>query len=238
MSDVTIVATTWLAPGNEGARLGAFREALISWHHNLHLKDGQIHLCVADDGTEQSWYWKLQAMVDGIWHRGHIAFVQQQRRGVGASLNNGLEIAFQHSHIALHAVDDWGLLQPLDLTPWVAMMEDPNYNPGIIRFFPHPDLEGTIKHVPPHGWAVDLDRHHFLFGFRPALWHKRMFDAHGYFKEEVSSFHTEDEFNQRICASYTDIRVRSAVYGPKVYLALPEAWRPIETGSLAGVVPG
>lgn len=228
MSEITIVATTWLPPGNERARLEALKRAVNSWW--LKLYGAAMRLHVVDDGTDPYWFTVMQNEVKACWLGGYgnPTFSQQQRRGVGASLNAGLEEAFKRSPIVLYAVDDWELLQPLDLTPWVAMMEDLSYYPAMIRFFPHPDLTGVVKHVPPHGWAVEIENHHFAFGFRPALWHARMF-LDGKFKEGLSSFDTEIEFNQRWCNSPNVA---------KIYLALPEAWRPIETGSLAGIVPG
>lgn len=241
MFDVTIIATTWLPPGNERPRLDAFKKAIRSWSMNL--ANVPLYLHVADDGTDPYWFAVLKEEIEDCWYSFYtenteITYSQQHRKGVGASLNAGLQQAFERSPIVFHAVDDWECLSYLDLKPWADMMEDNEYRPGVIRFFPHPDLTGTVKHVPPHGWAVELDRHHFLFGFRPALWHEGLFKAHGIFKENVSSFSTEYEFNERVCASYTNVLHRPALYGPRHYLALPEIWRPIETGSLAGVVPG
>lgn len=233
--DVTIVATTWLPPGNERARLDAIQTAISSWRRYLRYDSGEIHLHVSDDGTVKNpWGIYLRQTITeawGLWRKS-VTFSRQERCGVGASLNAGLCAAFQRSPIVLHAVDDWELLAPLDLTPWVNFLNDPNYDVGMVRFFPHPDLEGTVRHIPPHGWAVALQRHHFVFGFRPCLWHKRFFDALGYFDEGVSSFDAEAQFNRRLTWR------PPAVAAGWIWLALPEQWRPIETGSLAAVVPG
>lgn len=226
MSDITIVMTTWLPPGNEKARTVASLEAALYWRVNL-IYPEPVHLHIADDGSAKEFSDFQVDRLKKLWYRGEVTFSQQQRHGVGASLNAGIGEALKRSPITLYAVDDWRLLSLLDLRPWVSMLEDPNYDCGMIRFFPHPDLGGIVKHVPPHGWAVMLEYHHFVFGFRPALFHRRFFDANGKFAENVSSFDAELIYNQKVCRGE----------GPAIWLALPEQWQPIETGSLAGVVP-
>lgn len=232
MYDVTIVATTWLPPGNERARWDALIRSYQSWQKNLVLTGGLIHLHIADDGSNPDYWDAVTGIASRHWQIGNVSFSRQQRRGVGASLNAGIRTALNNSPIILHAVDDWELLEPLNLTPWVEFMEDPNYDVGMVRFFPHPDLTGTVRHIPPHGWAVALERHHYVFGFRPCLWHQRFFDALGYFQEGVSSLAAEEDFNLRLTSSEPKFE------GERIWLALPEVWRPIETGSLAEVVPG
>lgn len=232
MKDITIVATTWLPPGKEDRRLKDFTLAMATWW--AHLKyDGVINLHVADDGTLPEWYEKLQQVVETVWRgKGSITHSQQDRHGVGASLNAGLAEAFKTSPYVLYAVDDWQLLELLDLNPWIAFMEDNEYNANMVRFFPHPDLTGTFKHIPPYGWAVNLDRHHYVFATRPCLWHQRFFEPHlrglGWFKEDASAIEVEQDFNYRY------IRQMSR---HEIWLALPEVWRHMDAFSLSDLVP-
>lgn len=229
MTDVTIVMTTWIPEGKQGRdRLAAEELCLNSWQEHLINKDA-IHLHLADDGSTPYDFAQIRNFVDN-WKMGQVTYSKQDRRGVGASLNVGLKKAFENSPIVLHAVDDWELLDDLWLTPWVSFMEDVNYDVGAVRFFPHPYLTGEIRHIPPHGWAMMLERHHYVFATRPSLWHKRMFDALGYFKEEVSALDCETDFNYRICKPPHKI-------GDRIWLAIPELWRPKETGSLSALVP-
>lgn len=223
--------TTWLPPdvAYSQRRLEAMEQALGSWEFNLRHND-RINLHVADDGSSPEDFEAIKDLVAPIWDRGIVTYSQQQRRGVGASLNAGLREAFQRSPIALHAVDDWQLLSALNLGPWVSFLEDEAYAPGMVRFFPHPDLTGEIKHVPPHGWAVHLDGHHFVFATRPCLWHQRFFDRYDWFAEGLNALDTELDFNVRVCQKEQPEQ--------PIWLALPEQWRPIEAGSLAEVVPG
>lgn len=230
MKDITIVATTWLPPGKEDRRLEDFLKALWTWREFLKY-DGHINLHISDDGTTEEWFIKLQKAVQIIWKDELITFSQQQRHGVGASLNTGLNKAFETSPLALHMVDDWELLDSYDLNNWVKFMEDPNYDVGMIRFFPHPDLTGTFRHIPPYGWAVILDPHHYVFATRPCLWHKRFFDCWGSFKENVSAIETEADFNNRV------VNRQQPIEGGKIWLALPEMWRHMDAFSLSELVP-
>jgi len=223
--------TTWIPEGQQGKdRLKAEYECLFSWNNNLKYSD-QINLHIQDDGSKQEDYDKVIMQAHEIWKRGDISWGQQKRKGVGASLNNGIFTAFKSSEIVLNAVDDWELLQVLDLDPWVNFLKDPQYEVGMVRFFAHPDLTGTIKHIPPHGWAMKLDWHHYVFSFRPCLWNKKFFEVWGEFEENRSALGSEEEFNNRL--------VRNGRLGEDaaVWLALPELWRPFETGSLADMVP-
>lgn len=230
MSDITIVMTTWIPEGEQGqARLAVEEICLESWREHL-INNGAIHLHVADDGSAPEYMRVIYRMAPRIWDLGEVTFSQQLRHGVGASLNEGLKTAFRRSPMVFHAVDDWELLGDLDLTPWISFAEDPNYDVGAIRFFSHPDLTGTIRHVPPHGWAIALDKHHYVFATRPSLWHKRLFDALGYFKEDCSALECEADFNEKACR-YPQQE------GEMIWLALTELWRPRESGSLSEVVP-
>lgn len=230
MTEVTIVMTTWIPEGQQGKeRLKAEERCLLSWREHL-IHNEAIHLHIADDGSSESDYAQLRNIAWAEWDRGNFTFSQQQRKGVGASLNAGLKQAFHRSPIVLHAVDDWELLADLDITPWVNFLCDTKYDVGAVRFFPHPDLTGTIRHIPPHGWAVDLDKHHYMFATRPSLWHERFFNVLGYFKEGISAIECEADFNERVCG-YPHYK------GQGVWLALPEMWRPVETGSLSEIMP-
>src|SRR5688572_18409275 len=98
--------TTWIPEGQQGKdRLKAEYECLFSWNNNLKYS-GLINLHIQDDGSKKSDYDKIIAQAHEIWKRGDISWGQQKRKGVGASLNNGISEAFKSSQIVLHAVDD------------------------------------------------------------------------------------------------------------------------------------
>lgn len=242
MTDITIVATTWLPPGKEDERLKDFMKSIVSWLSYLRYDDGDINLHIADDGTSDEWFEKLKRAVQFMWHPnltdwvGDVTFSRQERHGVGASLNAGLKQAFSQGRYAFYTVDDWVLLSPLDLTTWVKFMEDDNYAAGMVRFFPHPDLTGTFKHIPPYGWATILDHHHYVFATRPCLWHERFFEpqlrGYGWFKEDCSALETEHDFNARILT--WPYRYHP---GKEIWMAIPALWQHIDAFSLSDVVP-
>lgn len=89
---------------------------------------------------------------------------------------------------------------------------------GMIRLGPaHPDLTGTVSWLG-YEYGLLLDRHHFAFGHRPALYHRRMVEAYGQFQEAVSAVDCERDYSARFNAH---------VAGPGVLLALPYPWRHI-----------
>lgn len=248
LPSVTIACTTWLPPGEDGeARLRAVCSAVASWHRHLEY-DGAIHLHVADDGTDDAMMPELREMVGDAWgYPSEISYSQQARRGVGASLNAGLAAAAARGDLILHAVDDWELAAPFDLTPWATLLlEDASI--GMVRFFPHPDLTGRVQYLGPLGHALLLDRHHFAFATRPFLAHRRFFDAYGPFKEGVNAYDCERLYNDGFCHGIplADGRLmheaRPGVWspgpgGPDIVLALPSLWEPIASVELAHIVP-
>lgn len=222
MTPVTIVMTTWL-PNNEDGykRLNILQKCLISWHENL-IHDDDIFLHVADDGSDDSMTVALKNAVLECWPRHGTRFTRQERHGVGASLNKGIRES--PTDIVLHAVDDWELLKPLDIRPWVSLLEIPDI--AGFRLFPHPDLSGKIQYMGGV-YAMKLDRHHFAFATRPSLWHKRMFQAYGKFEEQVSAYECERLYNLNYCLGK----------GPDLWMALPDEWRHVDGVELGDITP-
>lgn len=210
---LTIVVTTYEPQEDrEATRLQAFDEAVLSWSQHLHY-DGEIQLHIADDGSPRAEY--VEQIISGSpikvagWSR-------QDRRGVGASLNNGFKTGFGYGDVCAYFVDDWVLDRDLDVTPWIRQLcEDGTI--GIVRLGPpHPDTTGTIRALP-YGWSIQLDRHHYAFGHRPALYHRRFFEAYGWFDEMCSAWECERLYNERFCR----------LTGPEIVLALPDFWYPL-----------
>lgn len=221
--DITILMTTWLPDGKEGRLRAQLMEyALKSWRRNL-IADREIWLHVADDGTSPEMKKILTKIVKSVWS-GNISWSGQPRKGVGASLNNGLVMC--NNRLVLHAVDDWNLLDSLDLSPWADILESDENICGF-RFFPHPDLIGRIKYINPGVYAMDLDKHHFAFATRPSLWHPRMFETYGMFEEGVSAYEVERLYNEKYCL----------IVGPKLWLALPDQWAHLGGVELGDITP-
>lgn len=216
--------TTWAPPGLPGEqRIATAHQAVQSWMRWLSYS-GPLSLHVADDGSLFEEYpnelrrsWPLE-----------ITFSRQERQGVGASFNAGIQRAEEDGiELLLYAVDDWKLTGPLDLNPWAELLaQQPDL--GMIRLGPpHPWLTGRVEHHEG-SWLLRLDRHHFAFAHRPALYHTRMFSAYGLFQEGCDAYTCEQNYNQHFCATDT---------GPGIALALLHPWEHISWVELAGVVP-
>lgn len=221
---MTIVVTTWLPPDEEQRhdRIRALRMAVYSWSTQLQY-DGRVNLHIADDGTEDA---DIHQLVYPVWQRSPITVTTQRRRGVGASLNAGFTEALQQGDLVAYFVDDWQLQQPLDITPWAQLLAE-DEDIGMVRLGPpHPDLTGQVKAFA-QGWALLLQRHNFAFAHRPALYHRRMYDYYGPFKERVNALHCEHDYNQRFCTAR----------GPKILLALHHPWQHLESVELSAVQP-
>lgn len=214
MQDITLVMTTYIQ--NEARWQRAF-DAKCSWARNLKY-EGQVNLHLADDGSKYTPFW---------WDRGLQTYSQQFHEGVGASLNKGLQQAFEVSDFFLYAVDDWVLTTELDLTPWAQLLEE-NPSIGMVRLGPpHPNLKGQVE-MFKQGWGLRLERYGFAFGHRPALYHKRFIEAYGVFEEQCSALECERLYNEHFSVSA----------GPDILLALYVPYAHDDSlESLSGVEP-
>ena len=238
---ITICMTTWLPPERDGlTRERIASECITSWHRNI-VYDGDVHLHIGDDGTPDH---EALIRLGQPWRRGSVSWSRQCGRGVGASLNAGLRHAHQRGPLSLYAVDDWLLTAPMDLNPWAELLVT-QADIGMVRLGPpHPWLTGTIEAQPP-GWILRLDRHHFAFAHRPALYHQRLFDHYGCFVEDVNAYDCEIDYNARFCAPVHTRACEEAVRsghqcyepagcaperdrGPSIVFALPSSWVPAE----------
>ena len=223
MRDLLIVVTTWLPPGGEEQRRDAFWSALNSWEKHLKF-NGKIRIHIADDGTEGEDAQRLAPK----WALWPVTVSHGQREGVGASLNRGMADAHENEIVA-YFVDDWQLLEDLDLDPWVKLF-DSVPNTGFVRLGPpHPGISGTVLPVPQseREWALRLDRHHYAFSFRPMLLRPQFWRDLGPFAEGESSLECERLYNERFCQQAAWLGV----------LALPHPFDHIYTTELSAMRP-
>jgi glycosyltransferase involved in cell wall biosynthesis len=222
-SPVTIVMTTWFV---HPERVRVAEQTLKSWNDKL-IYEGNIHLHVADDGSELEW------KPESFWKRSDITYSRQERHGVGASLNRGFKQAYETSPYVLYMVDDWRLNTPFDITPWVHVLKT-RHDVGIVRLGPpHPHLFGRIEPITElwQGWALRLDRHGLVVGHRPEIFHKRMTNYYGWFDERI---------NAQECERLYSVRWAADSNGPDIVLALPHPWFHIDQADLpstSGVEP-
>lgn len=231
MSDlprVNIVATTYYPTSQKGIdRLASLKHCIESWAENLKYR-GNLGLHIADDGTRLPDFLEELGL---IWQRRRPPMPRltnswQNRKGVGASLNQGFANVFIDSPFAMYIMDDWFLEQEIDLNPWVALLlRDESI--GMVRIGPpHPGLTGKIVNYP-EGWGLLLDKHDFAFGMRPALYHERFFEAYGYFSEGDSAVECERKYNVHMCDSP----------GPDIVYAVIQPWHHMRILDLGEVEP-
>lgn len=221
---ITIVMTTYFPSGDDGdKRLATAALTVKSWVREMHYLSA-IRLHVADDGSDD-YYDNFVWSFDDI----PATYSKQNRRGVGASLNAGFRQAFKLSPIVLYCVDDWLLMEPLVLTPWVKLLLE-REDVGMVRLGPpHPKISGTVETFTEdwQGWGLRLNRLGYAFGHRPALYHKRMIDSYGWFAEDCDAMVCEKKYNAGFCQSS----------GPDIVLALPHPWQHLESVELGFIDP-
>ena len=214
---ITIITTTYYPDSKLGReRADVAGQAIESWFNHLKY-DGEFRLHIADDGSG------IAFEIGGGYNK---MVSRQHRKGVGASLNTGFKSAFTHSPLALYIVDDWILQKDLDLNPWAALLTK-NESLGIVRLGPpHPGLTGEVIKYE-QGWALSLDKHDYAYAMRPSMYHKRFFDAYGWFSEQINCWECERIFNEHVCATN----------GPGIVYALPDSWYHKDTLPLGTMEP-
>lgn len=221
----SIVITTFFPEGPIGwDRLRTSVKAVRSWRENL--QGDTFHIHIADDGSPTEILTAYVREVKYIWQHEIVTVSCQKRHGVGASLNTGFAFAFKESDVALMAVDDWMLLRPYDLSPWLDLLRQ-DETVGMVRLGPpHPNLKGQVR-MYPSGWGMLLERYGFAYGQRPALYHSRFHYYYGRYAEDCSALECERMYNEHICRSS----------GPSIVLALPDFWQHLESVSMSGIDP-
>lgn len=220
LPDITIVMTTYFPEGDTGiARYKAMSQTVLSWEKHLKY-EGIIRLHMADDGSQgygRPTYYDSRLVTTS----------NQNRKGVGASLNTGFQIAYKHSPLVAYFVDDWSLTQELDITAWAKVLLE-REDIGMVRLgMPHPNLTGRVEHLGELGWGLILDSYSYAYGQRPAIYHKRFTDAYGRFPEDCSAMDCERMYSERV----------NAMEGPKVMLALPHSWKHLDSVSMSDWTP-
>lgn len=218
-ADVVIIMTT-LAHNNTDGEVRAANALFTvdSWRRHIKVPARtEIDLHISDDGSSLPGY-----PIDHFEYY-NTCGSRQEQGGVGASLNAGLR---HHPDTDIYAyfVDDWALTTDLDLQPWIDLLNN-DHAIGMVRLgLPHPWITGEAIH--DNGlWYWRLQPHHYAFGHRPALIHRRMHDRLGYYKEKVTALECEKDFNDRWIEwqkHYNDCQIVQAVHNPFQHLDGPE----------------
>lgn len=155
-----------------------------------------------------------------------------KRHGVGASLNRAIYSANAQGHeLQLYAVDDWLMTEPIPYLDAVAVWLHGEPGIGAVRLGPpHPGIRGEVRLAWPYEfWYLKLDRRHgYVFGHRPALYHRRFWEAYGLHPEGMSALETERIYTERYARTN----------GPETVLYLPaHTFWPLPNAELGDVEP-
>jgi hypothetical protein len=116
----------------------------------------------------------------------------------GISWNNGLKTIFQHTDFYFRLEDDWSPSQEIDLRPWVKMLIERD-DIAMVRL--------GYQHVPANMQAIGHDGIHyyryskttpFAYGGHPAIIHRRLHDAYGYFHTSRNPGEIEVHFDEQV----------------------------------------
>ncbi len=203
----------------------AAERSIESWkEHLIAHPDRKILLHVADDGSSPDLDYGLEWWRTRTRGWATLSYSRQEQGGIGMSLNKG--ISALDTPIILYPMDDWSLKYPLEIEPWIELLED-NEDTGCIRMGqPSGSVRGGRGKRFGLLVGVDFERSNFYWSLTPALYHRRFFDAYGKFLENVSPVATEKDYNIRVCRGK----------GPAVLVAMLNPWQhlwSIKTGDLS-----
>lgn len=228
MGEVTIVTSTYFPPGDVGAqraRIAAFAVRSWSWRLRSPLK---LRLHVADDGSEPAHFVQFEREIAGVFP---TTVSRQQRRGLGASLNAGFAEAFKHGDLVMYVVDDIALKAHVDLSfPAAVLINEPSI--GAVRIgLPHRGVSGTMRFFGGFDvqecYMLELEPEGYALGQRPALWHRRLYEALGPFREGVNALMCDQDYNERFCKAQPF----------KIMQLMPTVWEHCGTTQLSAIEP-
>lgn len=187
---------------------------------------------VTDDGSGPDY---MQTLKEAIGPTYSLYTYDGQRKGVGHNMNWALHKVFGEldSDLILMMEDDWYLSNPLDLNPYVNLLEDPAF--GMVRFeYAAAGLKAElISQENRLLWKLECNTNYqYNFTGHPSLRHKRFHETYGYYQEGLKAGFTELD----MCGKF------NAIDGPKIVIPYEYnqwgAFGHIGSISLADVEPG
>jgi len=179
---------------------------------------------VADDGSPIIHF---KAVMNHLRLNNQIVFGSHNKKmGPGKSWNTAIEKALEHAEIILWLEDDWNLGWPLDIHPYVRLLQE-REDIGMVRLgYLAVELNCTVKgHNGIHYLQMSKDTQYAYSG-NPSLRHRRYFDAYKKYPEDK---------NPGDCEIHHDRDVREKLEGPEIWwpAAMPNcgwgAWQHIGT---------
>lgn len=163
---------------------------------------GDLRWCVADDGSDPG---HVKAIVREIGDA--LALVQSERIGYGALANALWEYADGISDLTLWLEDDWELLAPLDLTPYVQLLTE-DATIGMVRFGCVPG-NSDVREVTLNGIAYYefLKSTSYFFSGNPSLRHRRFRESYGLYPTGEQPGETERIYDSHIRGVADGVRI-------------------------------
>jgi hypothetical protein len=153
---------------------------------------------ICDDASPESY---IDDIKTEIKNTANIAVLNGMRQGVGYMMNTALKTIWGWGvDLTLHMEDDWELIKPIPLLPYVETLER-NSNIGMIRFgYLSTNLVGYTVGKEYTGvdelyWRIEPNEETYRFTGHPSLRHRRFHDKQlggsGLYDEALSPGMTE-----------------------------------------------
>jgi hypothetical protein len=141
---------------------------------------------VADDGSSAQ-------HVDTVLHTISVGagYTNAERRGVGHSMNMGMDACLLRADYILWLEDDWELTAPFDLRPCVQLLTE-REDVGMVRLgYISPGIRGElIGGAGRLWWRLDKGPTYTFTG-HASLRHRRFCEAYGHYQEGLAAGETE-----------------------------------------------
>lgn len=119
------------------------------------------------------------------------SYTNAERKGVGRSMNLGMQAALQRADYILWLEDDWELTQQFDLRPCVQLLEE-SQDLGMVRLgYISPGISGKLVSGAGRLWWRLQKGETYTFTGHASLRHKRFCQVYGAYHEGLTAGETE-----------------------------------------------
>lgn len=151
-----------------------------------HLDYPRLAWHIADDGSSPEHVTALQEAI-GVG----CGFTNAERKGVGRSMNLGMDACLAKADHILWLEDDWELTTPFDLRPCVRLLED-DASIGMVRLgYVSPGIKGELVSGAGRLWWKLGKGPTYTHVGHAALRHRRFCEAYGHYQEGLAAGETE-----------------------------------------------
>jgi len=218
--DVTVVICTYNRPVE-------IRKTIDSMLKNLRYPPEHLLWLIADDGTVGDYPNDVCEYILARLPDADVSYTITERRGWGANVNKALKEAFGYADYVYFTEDDYLLLKPLDLRPYIAAMEV-DQRIGLVRFgIAGHSLTCGLHELDISDWIPDYQENdsnngysgvgkinmwyvdrissrgpfsNYQYSNRPHLKHRRFHETYRLYPEGLTLGETEEAMNRQMMA--------------------------------------